>query len=113
MNIATATARPLAAGSLVSKATPFIVPLPEKRIVILLLSILFSALALLYIKDLNRRLFIHQQQLQQVEHRLEIEHNTLILERSTLTTPTRVRQIAIKDLHMTALAPKQAVIIDV
>lgn len=67
----------------------------------LLVVILFmSAFSIVYVKDLNRRLFIQQQQLQ-IQYRLENERwGKLLLEQSTLNTQARIQHIAQTDLNM-------------
>ena len=68
--------------------------LPESRVMLLLLVILLSLLGIIYIKDLNRRLFIDYQGLQTKNITLHSFQNKLILEESALESPARIQQIA-------------------
>ena len=84
----------------ISNATTFSLPISELFIILLLIFTLLSALALVYVKDLDRRLFIDYQDLQNKSQRLEVEHDRLILEKSSWITPTRVQQISERKLNM-------------
>lgn len=77
-----------------------VLPLPEIRILLLFLGILLSALFLIYVKDLNRRLFIESEDLQQVSQQLVVEHDRLVLEDSTWASTARIQQIAETELNM-------------
>ena len=44
--------------SVINKEENLVLPFPELKILFLLLIVLFSALTLIYIKDLNRQLFV-------------------------------------------------------
>lgn len=65
-------------------------------VIIFLGLVLLSAFVLVYIKDLNRRLFIQYQALQQVEQQAKIETGQLLLERSTLSAQERIQVLAHK-----------------
>ena len=56
----------------------------------LVLIILFSALALIYIKDLNRRLFIQYQKFEQAYEQKTKEQQQLVLEKTTWSTHRRI-----------------------
>ena len=66
----------------------------------LIAGVLLSAFAVVYTKDLNRRLFIRYQALQQVQSQAVSRFSKLLLEQSTWSTQARVQRIAREDLNM-------------
>lgn len=84
---------------------------PGLRNFILIIAILASAFLVVYLKDANRREFIHYQQLQQVHEKQYEVWGKLLLEQSTLSTQSRVQQIAHKRLGMSVPASKSVVMI--
>lgn len=66
----------------------------------LLLSLLASAFLVVYLKDVNRRLFIRYQHELNITQRNEVRWSKLLLEQSTLATQARVQQIAQQRLDM-------------
>lgn len=72
--------------------------------------VLLSAFMVVYIKDLNRRLFIQYQQLQQVEQQAKIDTGKLLLERTTLSSQERIQMLAQK-LHMVMPSRKHIIIV--
>lgn len=62
--------------------------------------ILLSAFSIIYIKDLNRRLFIHYQVLQATKTQALVEKGKLLLEQSTWSAQTRIQHIAVEKLKM-------------
>lgn len=114
MNIAVPTStRVFTQGNLAGRTSPFVLPFPEFRILFVFALIVLCALTLLYVKDLNRRLFIDYQELQREEQKLEIKRNELILKTSALTTPSRIQQIATENLGMGVPTTDQLVLIKV
>lgn len=67
---------------------------------ILSFSCLLSAFALIYSKDLNRRLFIELQQAQKIEAQYTVDYSKLLLEESTWSNQSRVQRIASDQLGM-------------
>lgn len=67
---------------------------------LLLLLVLASACGVVYLKDLNRRLFWDLQTLQQQYDDLNIRAGQLLLERNTWSAQARVEQIAQNQLAM-------------
>lgn len=67
---------------------------------ILFASILMTAFTMVYIKDLNRRLFMQYQDLQHVKAQELTEWGKLLLEESTWSTPSRISQMAQHHLDM-------------
>lgn len=66
----------------------------------LTMAVILSAFALIYVKDLNRRLFIQYQNLQQAQAQEMSRFSKLLLEQSTWSTQARVQRIAQQDLGM-------------
>lgn len=69
------------------------------------LGLLLSAFSVVYFKDLNRRLFIQYQDLQQTRQQYEVEWGKLLLEQSTWSTQARIQQIAQQQFGM--IIPRQ------
>lgn len=68
--------------------------------VLLAVAVFVSALAVVYVSDLNRRLFISYQNEQETYNHLYIEWGKLLLEQSTWSTQARVANIAGQRLGM-------------
>lgn len=66
----------------------------------LTLAVILSAFGVIYVKDLNRRLFIQYQNLQQAQAQEMSRFSKLLLEQSTWSTQARVQRIAQQDLGM-------------
>lgn len=75
-------------------------------IVVLVVAILLSAFGVVYMKDLNRRLFIQYQALQKEKTQTLVEWGKLLLEQSTWSAQTRVQHIAERQLDMHVPAAK-------
>ena len=73
--------------------------------------VLVSALGVVYVKHQNRKLFIELQALQKNRDELNIEWGKLLLELSTLATPTRVEHIARDKLGMKPPSPEKIIIV--
>ncbi|XBC38908.1 MAG: cell division protein FtsL [Buchnera aphidicola (Melaphis rhois)] len=83
-----------------------------KHILILLLIITISSILLITIIQKTRLLISREEQLNIIKNKIESEWNTLIIERSLLTSHSRVEQNAIKKLNMTYVDPfKEKIII--
>lgn len=83
------------------KKETLVFSLPDIPILTLVLIILFSALTLVYVKDLNRQLFGTAEKLQQDYTQLQMRHDQLLLERSVWAAQSRVQQAATKlDLQL-------------
>lgn len=63
-------------------------------------AVILSAFAVIYVKDVNRRLFIQYQNLQQAQAQEMSRFSKLLLEQSTWSTQARVQRIAQQDLGM-------------
>lgn len=73
--------------------------------------VLLSALAVVYVKDLNRRLIGDFQALQQSRDTLQVEWGQLLLEENTWSTQARVQQIAQQKLDMVVPATQAVTVI--
>ena len=69
-------------------------------LIFLVIAVLVSAFSVVYVKDLNRRLFVELQSLQQVRDALQVEWGQLLLEQNTWATQARVQHIAQQGLEM-------------
>lgn len=74
--------------------------LPELKILVLIFLLLLSALGVVYVKDLNRRLFIAHQKLQVETGELQINANKLLLEHGAWGSQARVQVVAQTRLQM-------------
>ena len=66
----------------------------------LIVGVLISAFGVIYAKDLNRRLFIDDETLQQQQQQSDIEWSKLLLEEAAWSTQARVQQLAQHQLNM-------------
>ena len=109
-----AASRALAQGSF-SKMSGWAFSLSPQNLGILLLmiSVLFSALSVVYVKDLNRQLFCKLQSLKQQRDELQVQKNQLLLEENTWASSTRVQTIAHDRLGMVLPAAKDVILITV
>jgi len=80
-------------------------------ILILLVAVLVSALSVIYVKNLDRRVFSELQTAQQTSDRLKIEWGQLLLEQSTWATPARVQNIAQTRFNMVLPSPENVVMV--
>lgn len=79
----------------------------------LFFTVLISALVLLYVKDLNRCLYIQEQTLYRQTELLQVEHNKLLLEQSAWAAQVRVQQIALQQLDMRIPVLNEVVVVKV
>lgn len=81
--------------------------------VFVLITMLFvSALAVVYLKDLNRRLFIQYQTLQQDSEQSNMQWGKLLLEQSALSTQARIQEVAQSKLGMMYSNPADLAMVD-
>lgn len=66
----------------------------------LALSVFLTAVGVVYMKDLNRRLFIQYQDMQQTQQQYNVAWGKLLLEQSAWSTQARVQYVAKNKLHM-------------
>jgi cell division protein FtsL len=69
-------------------------------IALLLFSLLLSAIGVVYLKDLNRRLFMQYQELQTQGQQQQLVWSKLLLEQTTLARQSRIQWVAIHKLGM-------------
>lgn len=75
-------------------------PVPKRHIFVLFVAVLIMAVSVVYMKDLNRRLFINYQDVQQTSMDLNTTHSKLLLEGSALSAQARVQRVAAEQLSM-------------
>lgn len=80
---------------------------------VLLLTVLISALAVVYTTNMHRLTFSELERAQQESHRLELQWGQLLLEQASLSTPSRVEQLANDKLHMVLPNDKQTYVLHV
>ncbi len=80
----------------------FSMSLLKKRMItiILIIAVLLSALAIVYVKTFNRRMFSQLQAQYDMRDKLQVEWGQLLLEQSTWATSSRIQHIAQNNLHM-------------
>lgn len=69
-------------------------------LLLLLVSVLISALAVVYTTNEHRLCFSHLQQMEQQTNQLQLQWGELLLEQASLATPARVEQWAAEKLQM-------------
>ena len=72
----------------------------ELRVLFLMFLLLVSALGIVYVKDLNRRLFIANNNLQRHTEQLQADSNKLLLDKSSWSAQSRVQVVAQRQLRM-------------
>lgn len=77
----------------------------------LMLVVLFSAIMVVYVTNLQRVTLNQLQMAQQQGHQLEVQWGQLLLEQASLATPARVEQMAASQLHMVLPSKSQAYIL--
>ena len=85
----------------------------DAKFMALMIAVLISAFAVVYVKDLNRRLFIQYQQLQVQHNQLYIDWGKLLLEQSAWSTQARVQRVAQQQLHMVTPTPNQVALVKI
>ena len=81
----------------------FVLPVVLKKqflVVSLLTAILFSALAIIYVQDVNRRLVGQLETLQNTYENSQMQWSQLLLEESAWSSQARVEKIARNQLNM-------------
>jgi cell division protein FtsL len=75
---------------------------PSFATLLLAVIVLLSALAVVYVADLNRRLFTEVQEQQAIANQLHLDWGKLLLEQSTWSTQARIQGLAQEKLGMVA-----------
>ncbi|AHE67670.1 cell division protein FtsL [Legionella oakridgensis] len=81
--------------------------------VFLLISVLASALAVIYATNQHRMTFSQLQRAEQKAHELQLQWGQLLLEQASLATPARVQQLAREKFKMSLPVDKQILILRV
>ena len=95
-----AVVRAVASDNTFARGVLININLPELKILVLIFLLLVSALGVVYVKDINRRLFITQHKLQVQSEQLQSESNKLLLEQSAWAAQARVQRVAQRQLQM-------------
>lgn len=77
----------------------------------LLLTVLVSALAVVYFTNVHRLTVSQLEHEEQRAHHLQLQWGQLLLEQASLATPARVEQLAIKKLHMQLPSERQMLVL--
>lgn len=86
---------------------------PGLRIFFLCVGLFATALGIIVLKDVNRRLYNQYQSLK-ISHEKQYETwGALSLEQSTLSTPSRVEKIASDRLNMQRVNPKNMGVVEI
>ena len=80
-------------------------------IMLVVISVIASALALVYAKHINRKIFIEFQELQVKRDELNVEWGRLQLEQSTFATHSQIEKLARKELGMMLPTSKDIVMV--
>ena len=100
-----ASARALAAGTFnPGNLRHMLFSLQNNIIGFLLIALLSTAFAVIYVKDSNRRAFIELHNLQRQHDDMAIEQGKLLLEQNTWSSPLRIQHLAEVQLGMTTPA---------
>ncbi|MFW0094424.1 MAG: cell division protein FtsL [Coxiella endosymbiont of Haemaphysalis qinghaiensis] len=81
-------------------------------VVFSLIALLYSAFSIVYVKDLNRRLFIQYQVLQREKAEEIIQWGKLLLEQSTWSAQFRIQQVAQRRLEMQIPTAKEVILVN-
>ncbi len=96
-----AASRALAQGSFTGDNVKSMVLSPRSLLSILLVvALILTGCVVVYVKDMNRRLFYELQTAQQVRDELNMEQGQLLIEQNTWATPQRVQEVAQVTLSM-------------
>jgi cell division protein FtsL len=104
-----AAARALAGGNLAPAGVRFrtiTISSQMLGLILLVVAVLASAVAVVYVKNLDRQLFGDLQSLKQTRSDLHMQNGQLLLEQNTLATPARVQAVAQQQLGMGIPATK-------
>lgn len=104
-----AAARALTAGNLAPAGAGFrtiTISSQMLGLILLVIAVLASAVAVVYVKNLDRQLFGDLQTLKQTRSDLHVQYGQLLLEQNTLAAPARVQAVAQKQLGMSIPATK-------
>ncbi|KPJ67320.1 MAG: hypothetical protein AMJ43_05570 [Coxiella sp. DG_40] len=107
-----AVTRVVAQGPLVgSRITLIPFPLPRFKVLILIVMLLISAFVIVYVKDVNRRLFIDYQSLQQRNDSLKTNNEKLLLEKSAWSRQARIQVVAEQNFNMKVPSASNVIVV--
>lgn len=86
--------------------------LKQLGVSLLVLGLLVSAFGVIYTKDLNRRLFIQYQSLQQQAQQYQVEWSKLLLEQGAWSTQSRIQRLAQKQLNMVVPSSRKVIFVE-
>lgn len=86
---------------------------PSFGTLLLAIIVLASALAVVYMTDLNRRVFMQLQTMQNTRIQLELDWGKLLLEQSTWSTQSRIQSLAQEQLGMVSPATNNVVMVTI
>lgn len=78
---------------------------------VMIVLLIISAFGVVYLKDLNRRMFIQYQDMARMNNQAQIEWGKLLLEKSTWAAQASVQQQAVNRLHMVTPTSNQVVLL--
>jgi cell division protein FtsL len=90
-----------------------VVPAPKFYLLVLMLAVALSALSLVYVKDLNRRMFVEYQTMQKDYVQLQVDEGKLLLEQSLLAPHTKIQAVAEQNFDMQMPTAKDVVMVKV
>lgn len=110
-----AAARALTQGIVIAASPARIRALSLSRqastLLLLVFSIIISALSIITLSDSNRKMIGEMASLQQDRNILETQYGQLLLEKNTWISPSRVERAAKQDSNLTSPNPQKVVII--
>ena len=83
----------------------------QLRVIFLGLAVFLSCIAVVYVKDINRRLSVQSQMIATQEGALKVEGDKLLLEQSAWSMQARIERIATTDLNMQLPNPSDVVMV--
>jgi cell division protein FtsL len=96
-----ASARAIAAGTFTThNLRQMLFTTPNIAVGLLLLALLITSFAVIYVKDMNRREFIELHNLQHQHDEMLIEQGKLLLEQNTWSSPIRIQGLAQNELNL-------------
>lgn len=105
-----ATARALVAGTFTSRnIRHMFFSFSNLLLMFILMALLSTSFAVIYVKDMNRREFIELHNLQHAHDDMLIEQGRLLLEQNTWSSPIRIQSVATTQLSM--VNPPKSVIV--
>jgi cell division protein FtsL len=83
----------------------------QMRVILLGFAVFLSCIAVVYIKDINRRLSVQSQMISSQANALKTEGDKMLLEQSAWSMQARIERIATNDLNMQLPSPDAVVMV--